>query len=160
MPRHHLQDPEGSGRSWRACKTATELQSRMWHLRYSRPENALGRVGALDLVRALGRSIRLVCCRRRAAKGIEVREEARAPTNSRHLRAGSSPTLGPPASKLTFAPPSWRGFFLWGRATKKNPERLSARGFARSCCLSVGFWSGGVGGGACRSAEPLCADIW
>ena len=44
---------------------------------------------------------------------------------------------------------------MWGRATKKNPERLSARGFARSEAL--GLWSAGVGvgGWGSRSAGPL-----
>ena len=32
-----------------------------------------------------------------------------------------------PVSEATFAPPHWRGIFLWGRATKKNPEQLSVQ---------------------------------
>jgi hypothetical protein len=76
------------------------------------PQLGLVNLPFTGLLTSLGArwSIRLVCCRGRAAKGIEVGEEARAPTNSRHLpRAGSSPTLGPLAS---LAPPSRRGFFL------------------------------------------------
>jgi hypothetical protein len=70
--------PCGRANYWRKSDNdaphGLELQFRAWHFRYSRPENALGRSGALDRVR---RSPEHSTCllSPALAKGIKVGEE-------------------------------------------------------------------------------------
>ena len=101
-------------------------------------------------------SIRLVCCRRRAAKGIEVGEEARAPTNSRQCHGPGDLPRSAVLPLVSTLPRLVGGAFSCGPATKKNPEQLTARG-SREVVASV--WASGRAtgcrGGSCRSAEPL-----
>jgi hypothetical protein len=99
-----------------------------WHFRYGRSENVFGQREVLDPVR---RSLKHSTCLLSPARceGIEVGNRAHAPTNSRQYNGpGRSLTLGPPALKPAFAPPIWRGLFLWA---KREPRSSSVPGRPR-----------------------------
>ena len=124
------------------------LESRTWHFRYSRPENALGRSGALDLVR---RSLEHSTCLLSPARCVgEVGEEARASTNSRQC---NGPSLGPTQCRKPPLPRPIGGAFSCGPATKKNPERFSLG--VPELSLSLGSRPyGGVSGDGVLYSQP------